>query len=279
MESFTKQVQENFNKMMKTGKLFRSSLTGYQIWDLYLKSFKNDPIFRDPDSSSHKCNTCKSFLRRYGNIVSVDKSYNIISLFDGVTEEEYKPSADALSKALRESTIANVFIETIESLNKMSYEKTKNKQSQNFQLGIEKNSIQYTPEAAKKYGRVKTEVIYTFDHLNLKINKDFVRNSHQSIETIMSDYRSAQEVFHRAMKEIPIDTLILVKDLINQGSLLNGATYLAKIDAMITFKYEYDKLPESKKELWSWRLPFLLGEVAVGGSNPSEVPKIIKNIP
>ena len=39
MKEFTKQIQNRFDEMSKTGKLFRSSLTGQQIWDMYIASF------------------------------------------------------------------------------------------------------------------------------------------------------------------------------------------------------------------------------------------------
>lgn len=71
MKNFNEKIQKQFTEMCKTGKLFRVSLTGQEIWDLYLKSFDNDPMFRDPESSVHNCNHCKNFIRRYGNIVAV----------------------------------------------------------------------------------------------------------------------------------------------------------------------------------------------------------------
>jgi hypothetical protein len=58
MKQFNEKIQAQFNEMCKTGKLFRSSLTGQQIWDLYINSFDEDPQFRDPESSEHmRCKT------------------------------------------------------------------------------------------------------------------------------------------------------------------------------------------------------------------------------
>jgi len=67
MEKLNKKIQSQFDIMCQTGKLFRVEMSGQQIWDLYLSSFKkeNDPIFRDPKSSTHNCNHCKNFIRRY----------------------------------------------------------------------------------------------------------------------------------------------------------------------------------------------------------------------
>jgi len=92
MEKFNKQIQEKFSLMCKTGKLFRVKLTGQEIWDKYLDSFpkEQDPIFRDPNSSTHNCNHCKNFIRRYGNIVSVNENNELETIFNVEATEEFK---------------------------------------------------------------------------------------------------------------------------------------------------------------------------------------------
>lgn len=52
MIEFNKLIQAQFSKMCATGKLFRSSVTGQQVWDMYLNGFtpEHNPIFRDPNS-------------------------------------------------------------------------------------------------------------------------------------------------------------------------------------------------------------------------------------
>ena len=81
MKEFNKKIQAQFEKMCQTGKLFRVALTGQQVSDLYIASFDKDPIFRDPASSTHNCNHCKNFLRRYGNIVSIAEDFSISTMF------------------------------------------------------------------------------------------------------------------------------------------------------------------------------------------------------
>lgn len=58
MKEFNKKIQEQFALMQKTGKLFRVALTGDQIWELYINSFppEQNPIFRDPNSTTKNCN-------------------------------------------------------------------------------------------------------------------------------------------------------------------------------------------------------------------------------
>lgn len=261
MEQLNKLLQAQFNKMCDTGKLFRSSITGNQMWDLYIGAFAPvyNPVFRDPNSSVHNCNLCKNFIRRYGNVVSIDENYNIITMFDVKAPEEFVASLKSMSDALNRAKIDNVFFETFDELKSLPYEAcTKN--NSHFKLGIDKNVKRYTKEEAEKYGVVQPNEIRTFHHFCLYLPKQFVDMGSKSIESIMADYRDAKNVFQRAMQEISLDTLHLVRDLISQDSLLDGKTHLYKIEQFIPLKQQYDNTSRDKQDNWCWvnsyKLPF-----------------------
>lgn len=150
MLKFNKQLSEQFSKMCQTGKLFRCNLSGQQIWELYLASFDQDPIFRDPESTVHNCNLCKNFIRRYGNIVAIDIDYNIMTLFDFIGEGEFAPVVTNLSNTIKLSKIKDVFFETFTELNSLNYEVCK-KSNSVFRLGTTKNVKRYTKEEAEKF--------------------------------------------------------------------------------------------------------------------------------
>lgn len=253
MKELNKLLQAQFAIMCATGKLFKSQISGQEVWDAYLAAFdrEDDPVFRDPESTVHNCNHCNNFIRRYGNVVAIDENYNIISLFDVLAEEEYQASMDRMSKMLRKAPIANIFFETFQELNSLPYESC-SKSNSVFRLGIDKNHKRYTKEEAELYGVVKPNEVRTFNHMHLDLPKKYVDMSGKSIESIQADYRSAKEVFLRAMVEIPLDTLMLVKDLINQGSLLDGETHLHKIEKILPFKEEFDKTSITKRDNWAW---------------------------
>lgn len=253
MKQFTKKIQAQFDLMCKTGMLFRVNIEGSQVWDMYLKSFtpENDPVFRDPESSTHNCNHCNNFIRRYGNIVAITDDYRIMTMFDFDISGEFHDTAKALSEELRMATVKEVFFETYNELNSLPYEKC-SKSASVFQLGVDKNVKQYTLDEAQKFGVVKSGEIKTFHHLHLKIDAAFVDKSGDSVEAIMGRHRDAKNVFQRAMDEIPLDTLKLVRDLINQGSLLDGETHLHKIEKIIPFKEQYDALDSTQRDNWCW---------------------------
>ena len=253
VKQFTELLQGQFDKMCSIGKLFRSKISGQAVWEIYLNAFppKHNPIFRDPESSTHNCNLCKNFIRRYGNIVAIDQNYKIMTIFDVVAPDEYYKSAMYIKEVLTTSIVEDVFFETFNELNSLPYESC-TKTNTRFKLGVDKNVKRYTKEESEKYGVVKPNEIRTFNHLHLYLPKQFVDMSGKSIESIMAFHRDNKNVFQRAMEKIPLDTLNLVKDLINQGSLLDGQTHLFKVEIMIPLKQEYDSLSLQDKDNWCW---------------------------
>jgi hypothetical protein len=258
IKTYKTQIHEKFTEMSKSGKLFRVALSGHAVWDLYLASFssEDDPIFRDPESSVHNCNHCNNFIRRYGNIVSIDENFKMVTMFDvDVQEEEYRNTAKVLTEAILASKISEVFFETFDSLNKLPYESC-SKSNSVYRLGTDKNVKRYTREEAEKFGVVKPNEIRTFNHFYLDVPKTFVSTNGDSTETIMASYRAAKEVFQRGMEEISLDTLVLVKDLIIQGSLLDGQTHLYKVEEFIPLKEKYNSLPKEDQNNWCWAISY-----------------------
>ena len=259
MVEFNNKIKKQFELMCEAGKLFKVEMTGRDVWHLYLDSFESDPTFRDPESSTHNCNLCNNFLRRYGNVVAISEDYKLMTLFDFEIEGEYAEVARALSAAIKASKVKDIFLETYSELNELPYGKI-NKADSKFRLGLAENHKRYTREEAEKFGVVKTDETRKFNHLHLDLPKEFVDMRGGSIESIMAEFREPKSVFKRAMDEIPLGTLNLVKDLIVQRSLLDGETHLYKVEQFIPLKREYDDLSADSKDNWCWvkshKLPF-----------------------
>ena len=246
-------LQAQFDKMCATGKLFKSSVSGEELTNIYLRGFDPDPKYRDPNSSVHNCNLCKNFLHRYANIVALDENMNIMTLFDINAGEEYEKSFALMSDRLRKAAIGSVFVETYEMLSeKLFYQRPINRNLERFFLGTEHNVKRYTKEEADKFGVVKPNEIVTFYHLSITIPKQFISFSSESVESIRAKYFTSYDLFKKAMENIPTDTLILVRDLINQGSLLDGQTHLHKVEAILKKAEEYKNVPADKKDNWCW---------------------------
>lgn len=252
-QQFNSKLSEQFTAMQKF-KLFRLNITGQEIWDAYLDGFEpeEDPIFRDPESSTHNCNNDKHFIRRYGNIVAIDNDFNVVTMFDiDVTGTIYENTVNNIKKLLSTGKVVDIFVETYDELHNLPYEACKKSQDV-FQLGHVKTLKRYTQEEADKFGVVNVNDIYEFHHFHAFLSSAFVDTSGKSVESIMGQVRDCKNVFERGITEIPLDTLLLVKDLIVQGSLLNGDAHLYKIEEFSNLKKEFDTIDILKRNNWCW---------------------------
>lgn len=260
-KEFNQKIQQQFAKMCATGKLFRVELTGQQVWDIYINGFSasQNPVFRDPQSSVHNCNTDKHFIKRYGNIVALDENNSIMTMFDiDVAGSDFETTVPNLSAWLKEAKIVAPFFESWNEINVLPYEKKISKQQTQFQLGIAEQYKQYTKEEVEKFGVVEQGKVYTFNHFHVFAPAAFIDMGIKSVDSIVGEYRDAKNVFQRGMQEIPLDTLQLVNDLILQGSLLNGDAHLFKIQQFIELKKQYELVPVAQKDNWCWKASYKL---------------------
>jgi hypothetical protein len=250
-KKFADSIKSRFSDLQKY-KLFKSSVSGDTLWDAYITGFKkeDDPVFRDPNSSTHTCNNDKNFIRKYGNVVALNEKGEILTMWDDIKEGIYKNSANKMSALLSSSLIQDVFIETYDELNKCNYEKNNKKQS-SFKLGIEASFKQYTQEEVNKFGRVEYGKTYQFNHFNAVLDKQFVDMSGNSQASILSNYRANKEVLKRGLDEISLDALYLVRDLISQKSLLDGTAHLTKLNSFIDIRLKYDKVKHKDNFCWN----------------------------
>lgn len=265
MEHLTEKLQEQFDKMCASGTLFVSTVTGVQVWYAYYNGFTDDPVFRAPESSTHNCKNCKNFVRRYGNILAIVDG-KLVSIWDANDiPQDYVDAVQAASNILKAGSISDVFVETFEELKNLSYEACKKNQSQ-YQLGISANVKPYTTEEAEKYKNsdgsyiVQPNEIRTFNHLHLYVPEKFVDKSSKSVAAIQGEYRTNYQVFARMLSEVPVDSVILMRDLIQQDSLLDSRKYLPILERYISYMREYEKTNHTDLYLWE-------RSVAIGGES------------
>jgi hypothetical protein len=247
----SKMLQEQFLKMCATGKLFRSKVTGDQLWEAYMRGFGEDPIFRDPESSVHNCNQCKHFFHRYGNIVAIAEDNTIMTMFDGEVNDEYRQSFANMRNLLIAAPVENVFVETFDYLYNAVYARCSKNDSM-YALNLDHTVKRYTKEEAEKFGVVKPNETRTFVHFCVSVPREFIHFGNDTVDAIQARLREDKNVFKRALDEIPADTLQLVIDLIDQGSLLNGDTHKYKVVEFLNLSRQYNSLSAAEKDNWCW---------------------------
>lgn len=256
MELLTKAMNEHFKKMTQSHKpLYRVNCTGDELWSEYLKGFQPDPIFRDPNSSTHNCNMCKHFITHYGNIVSLNEDNTFTSIFDfeipQTEKEEYEKSILAMRELIHKSKVDNLFVVTRDSIARSNYDTCAIKDYQH--LGLSKNVKRYTKEEAEKFGVVKPNQIVTFNHMYLAIPAVYIKNTYESIATITTKEKAKKDSLEKSLNEFTIETIELVIDLIEQQSILNGESQLEKLRAFLELSKKYSQIPEKQRNVWLWK--------------------------
>lgn len=248
-KQLNEKIQEQFSNLVKSGKLFRVNITGKSLWETYLSSFEENPIWRV--NSVHNCDNDRHFFERYANVVAIVDN-KIVSMFDFQIEGEYKKSIEAVAKRIKKASIDSIFVESFNELKLLgsSVERYKLKSNQSeFRLGNEKTLKEYR-NAEEAMGKV-IGVVYTFNHFNVLLPKQFVDFSTKSSGQILGDLNTTRQLFAKGLS-IPLETLELVRDLINQGSLLRGDMYLNKVLEFIVLKKLYFITPPKEQSNWIW---------------------------
>lgn len=211
-------VERKFEEMQKQ-EMFRVKVDKDQLWDRYLSSFPEgtNPIFRE--RTEHDCQCCKSFIRAVGDVVVI-KDGNLDSLWDLEVPEPYKTVASSLAQFIKRHAIDNQFLHPEPS------------------AGVDKN-----------YQQLESGEVLTWEHFHLKIPRaNVVRKD--MIGTKLSESRSTRDVMMRGLKEITVDALETVIDLIKQNSLYRGEENLASVTSFLKLKKEFDQA--DNQELFCW---------------------------
>ena len=82
-KDFSVRVENQFNIMASDADvvLVRSNIDSDKIWEAYLNAYPAEfnEVFRE--RRTYDCNHCKNFIRRYGNIVSINDTGKLESIF------------------------------------------------------------------------------------------------------------------------------------------------------------------------------------------------------
>ena len=105
---FAKAVYDKFNEMSK-GELFVTDVDTHQLTELYLDSFPagTNEIYRE--RRGYDCSCCKSFIRKLGNVVSINNG-KITTIWDVDVKYPFDKVCQALSVKVKSSSINSVFL-------------------------------------------------------------------------------------------------------------------------------------------------------------------------
>lgn len=172
----------------------------------------------------HNCSCCRSFLRRYGNVVGLDDAGNRYTVWDFIIDNEYSLVPKALAEIVHSAKIVGEFFpnETV--------------------LGVKSN-------VGNKLG-----VITTWDHF-------YVKNTGQVYQKGTRSDSSLKRVAHRALTTISVSALDTVLAKINDNSLHRGSDKEEVLTLLKKHIETYDTLSDSAKEAYVWKHYRAIGRI------------------
>ena len=236
---FRNAVSKQFQAMSKH-QLYRVQVEKDTLWQTYINSFPEgtNPIFKE--RTEHDCQSCKSFIRAVGGVVAIIDG-KLVSIWDvnlagGMVDfdtrtititsnsDPYQVVADALSQLVKSSVIDNQFLHT-------------------------------EPIAGVKQSRqlLETLDVKTWEHFFVNLPTECVVRG-DMIGPKLSESRSTKDVFLRSLKEITLDSIDTVLELISQNSLYRGEEQRFAVQSFQKLKKQFSKIQNLsvEQDLFAW---------------------------
>lgn len=214
-----KQVQDNFKKLaLSQDKLFVVNVDKEKIWDLYINGFADEELRKE-----HICNCCKSFIRQFSGIVTIENN-QMKSIWD-ITEIEpgYEGSINGMRDYIHSLPIADVYLSKLAG------------------LGTDTSSA------------LVEEKPIVWNHFYLLLDPKFVHRGYDSIEAATGVLRDNKNVLKRSLEELSTEAIDTVLELIAQGSLYRGPEFKEMVKGLQTLKREYVALTDAtEKDNFVW---------------------------
>lgn len=223
-KKFRDMFTSHFNNVAKNYPLFVSKVSGQVLSDEYLKGFPKgtDPIHKE--RTEHDCNACKSFIKRYGNIVYIGPDNKLVSIWEiPDLEYPYNVVCGHLANLNKKSSISNEFITDCPKCGTPS-------------------NMDISGDALK---------VVTWTHLSGVVPSSYVIKK-DLIDSVLSTKRTNQEVFKRSLEQISLNAAQTVLELIEQGSIYRGEESKSAIAQFIQVKQKYEKVDSADQDNWCW---------------------------
>jgi len=235
---FKRAVAAQLERMRPHG-LYVAQVRGDVLWERYLASFPAgaDPIYEK--RTEHDCSCCRSFVKRAGAIVAlVDGKPETIWDFTAEVDPAYRVVADSLSALVRAADVAGPL---------MSYEAT---------IGTEKSFDQVIGKVVSYehfFARVPAVcVVPKPPKTKKKLKLPTDPPEPDSIESKRDEERAAKDVLLRSLREITMDAVDTVLDLISQNSLYRGEENMYAVKCFQELKLAFSKVPPELHDWFAW---------------------------
>lgn len=223
---FAKEVSDQIACMGKDNlNLFLVDYDRSSIWETYLAAFPEgtNPIYKT--RREYDCNCCKSFIRQFGGVVSINKdTYEITTIWDSAAKLEgyYGIVASAMSNYIKSLPIKGFWLSNERKIGTQ----------QSKVLGDDNNVIIWN-----HFFSAVPSIAYTSD---------------KDIGSKLSELNTNASVLKQSLEELTKDSGEIVSDLIKQNSLYRGSEFQTTIKTFLSCKGIYDGLSPEHKQNYVW---------------------------
>lgn len=228
-KNFRDKVNSQFKKLAEA-QLLTTYVDPDILYNLYLDSFPEgtNEIYRE--RREYDCNTCRQFIKRVGSVIAIING-KIETVWDVDVSDGFKQVAEALSNHIKQS----VYSAGIKS------EFTTTEANAGINQSFEYDEAGFIPEIEN-----------TWNHLYTVIPKKYVFSG-VDIGPRSSVFNGKTNVFIRSLKELTLDSVDTVIELINQKSIIRGEEKLNVVSSFRNLKVQYDALENDlEKNIFIW---------------------------
>lgn len=231
-KKFKQNLTNHFSTISAKYPLYETDIDKDILWNLYLDSFPEgtNPIFRE--RRTHDCSCCRQFIKNIGGTVYIDEDLNVHSIFEFDTgSTTFQPVADALSAYVKSRHITDIYL------------------NESHTVGTNENRE-----------LLNDGTVITWSHLFLTLPNNLVAPKDR-IPTNKARVRDRSYVLERSLKEISLDAIDTVLELITSNTLYRGEEWKNQIQKLREFKVAYIDIPDNKKHMYALRTGFGIDDV------------------
>ena len=231
-KKFKQNLADHLNTITAKYPLYETDVDKDHLWNLYLDSFPEgtNPIFRE--RRTYDCNYCRQFIKNIGGTVYIDENLEVHSIFEfDAGSITFQTVADALSTYVKSCPITDIYL------------------NWSANVGMDENRELLDGGS-----------VITWNHLYAKLPSNLVAPM-DKIPTNKARVRDRINVFERCLKEISMDAIDTILELISANTLYKGEEWKNHIQKLRDFKATYIDIPDDKKHAYALRTGFGIDDV------------------
>lgn len=223
-QTFAKIVAMSFQTIVKSSQVFVTCVDGNELYRRYLLAFPEgtNPTFKKV--TEHECSTCRQFIRRIGNVVSVSDGV-VHTVWDEASEKApypYNVVADALRRTVLHAEIYDLFM-------------------------VGQNDSSFGAQVTRS---LDAGQVTTWSHFYTGEIPNGLRTALP--DQVRGDYRTTVAVFMRGLVELTPSAVATVLSLIEDDNLYRGAEHKAAVIQFMAAQKAYQAKEEREQAAFLW---------------------------